>query len=381
MIGSPTSKKGIFLKIPKILTHINGAATLLMTLVLMTVGTLIIIFAGNYATLQTRSTANINRSHQAFQAAQAGLEFGINYLRANSSTILASPVSGYIPAYSDSNTANVTLANNSRYTISYSNPVAYNYTLIQISSTGLSDDGSASRTVSQLVAFGSMLLNSPTVPLIAKGNVSLSGNSEIINTYNNNTVRTGGTVSMSGSSSTVISSGTGSTAGNIQSDIQQNQNSLSTMSDADFFASYFGVSESSLKSSVANYYSNSSNTNYQGALDGKTGTSIWIDQTSGTAAFNGNMTVGSAANPVLLIVNGDVRFSGNVTIYGYVYILGDSTTDLLGNVTIVGGMSTTDNLSATGSIQVSYSPTVLGNLQNNGSMRYYAKVPGSWKDF
>jgi hypothetical protein len=186
---------------------------------------------------------------------------------------------------------------------------------------------------------------------------------------------------MSGSSSTILSSGTSSTAGNIRSDIQQNLSSLSSMSDADFFASYFGVGASSLKNSVANYYTNSSNTNYKSVLDGKTGTSIWIDQTGGTATLNGNMTIGSVTDPVLLIVNGDVRFSGNVTIYGYIYVLGDSTTDLLGNVTVIGGMSTTDDLNATGSIQVVYSPSVLGNLQNNANMRYYAKVPGSWKDF
>lgn len=359
----------------------QGAATLVLTIVLLAVTSLVILFAANYGKLQSKSIANINRNYQAFTAASAGLEFGINYLDNNNTTILAGPVGGFITPYSDVNTTNIALANGSRFTVVYTNPVANNYELINISSTGTSDDGSSTHTVSQLVQFGSMLLNPPTVPLTAKSNISLSGNSQIINTYNNTTIVSGGTVSMGGSSSTILSSGTSSTSGNIRSDVQQNQSSISSQSDADFFASYFGLSANNIKSGVQHYYSNSSNTNYGGTIGGMTGRSIWIDQTGGTATLNGNVTIGSTANPVLLIVNGNVRFSGNVTIYGYIFILGTSTTDLLGNVTVVGGMATTNTLSATGSIQVVYSPTVLANLQNNGNMRYYAKVPGSWKDF
>src|SRR3990167_4614051 len=135
----------------------SGATTLIMTLVLLMLSTLIILFAAQYGRLQDKAISNINRSHQAFEAAQAGLEYGVNYLNKFSTAILANPVSGYIPAYSDSNTNNVALANNSRYTITYSNPVAFNYKLIKISSTGTSDDGTSTRTVSQLVKFGSML--------------------------------------------------------------------------------------------------------------------------------------------------------------------------------------------------------------------------------
>lgn len=357
-----------------------GAATLVLTIVLLTLTTLLIIFAGNYGKLQSKSIANINRNQQAFEAAQAGLEFGINYLDTNNTAIIASASGGYIN-YSDSSTTNITLANNSKFSVVYTNPTANVYTLIKVTSTGSSDDGSATHVINQLVQFGSLLLNAPLVPLTSKGNISLGGNSQIINTYSNNTIESGGNVSMGGSSSTILSSGTSSTPGNIKSDIKQSMSSLSGLSDNDFFNQFFGLSASNVKNSVAHYYSNSSNTSYGATLSGMTGTSIWIDQTGGTATMNGSVTIGSATNPVLLVVNGDVRFSGNVTIYGYVYVLGNSSTDLLGNVQIIGGMATTDNLSATGSIQVSYSPSVLANLQNNGSMRYYAKVPGSWKDF
>lgn len=360
----------------------KGAAILVFTLVLVTLSTLIILFAAEYGKLQDQSMANINRNNQAFEAAQAGLEYAINYLKQNDATILAGPVGGYIPAFSNSQTTNVTLGNGSKYTFTYTNPVANNYTLIKITSTGTSDDASATRVVSQLVKYGSVLVNPPALPLTAKGTISLSGNSQIVNTYSGNTVLSGSTVSLSGSSSTVLSSGTSSTPGNIRSDIQGSSGSISGLTDNSFFESYFGNTPANVKSGVGHYYSNSSDTNYQSILSGMTGTSIWIDQTNDSQAnFNGNITIGSATDPVLLIINGDARFNGNVTIYGYVFIFGDSSTTLIGNTNIIGGFSTTGQLSASGSIQVNYSPSTLSNLQNNSSMKYYAKVPGSWKDY
>lgn len=358
-----------------------GAASLVLTLILMTISTLIIIYAANFGALQNKSVANSGANQQAFEAARAGMEFGINYLNVNRSTILASPSAGYIQNYTSANTTNVALANGSTFSITYTNPTANNYDLIRISSTGTNSDGTSTKTVSQLVQYGSILLNSPTVPLTAKGAVSLGGNSEIINTYSNNTVVSGGSVSLSGSSQTTLNSGTSSTPGNIIGDVAANNTTLSGTSNSDLFASYFGNQIDNVKSSAQYYYSNSSNANYGGTLNGKTGSLIWIDQTGGTATINGNATIGSAANPVILVINGNVRFSGNVTIFGYIYVLGTSTTDLTGNVTVVGSVTASDTLNATGSIQVIYSPTTLDNLQDNASMRYYAKVPGSWRDF
>ncbi len=359
----------------------RGAAVLVMTLVLVTISTLLILMAGNYGVMQAKSVSNLNRNYQAYEAAQAGMEFGINYLNQNNSTILANPVGGYIPAYSDSNTSNVTLANNAKYSINYTNPVANNYQLIKITSTGSNSDSTANKTVSQLIQFGSLLVNPPNIPLLSQGSVSLSGNSSIINIYNNNTIKSGSTVSLSGSADTVTSAGTSSTAGHLGSDITQNNSAMASQTNDDFFATYFGQSPTTVKGSVAHYYSNNSSTNYSSTLGGMTGATIWIDQTGGEASLNSNITIGSVNNPVLLIVNGNLKITGNVTIYGYVFIMGDSSTSLLGNLNIIGGVGTAGQISAAGSIQINYSPTTLTNLQNSSAMRYYAKVPGSWKDF
>jgi len=334
--------------------------------------TLVIIFAANFGVLLDKSSSNFVQNAQAFEAAEAGLEFGINYLQQNSATILANPVNGYIPAYSNSNTSNVALGNGSKYTITYSNPVAYNYKLIQIASTGTSSDGTSTRVVSQQVYFGSLLENPPNSLLVSKGNVSLSGSSELTNTQTNNAVQAGGSVTITGSAQINTSSGSG---------IQSNVSSLSSMSQNDFFASYFGVSMNTVKNNVAHYYSNSSSTDYSRTLNGLNGTSIWIDQTGGTASINGSITLGSASNPVLLIVNGNLSLSGSITIYGLVFVMGTATTTVTGSVQLTGGMISATNMSMTGSTSFTYNSTTFTNLQNQSSMSYYAKVPGSWKDF
>lgn len=359
-------------------TTMRGAATLIITVILLVTSTMIIIFAANQGKILQKLSANQSRNAQAFQAAEAGLEYGLSYLKQNSATILANPSGGYIQPFSNSSTTNVTLANNSKYSIVYTNPIANNYTIIKITSTGVSDDNTSTRIVSQEVAFGSLLATIPSTPITSKGAVSITGNSTIANPSGAIAIASAANVSFGGSGTTVTTLGTGN-AGSVQ----QNVNSLSSTSQNDFFATYFGTNTNSVKAKVANYYTSSSNTNYSATLNGMTGTSIWIDQLSGsTTTINGNTTIGSAANPVMLIINGNFAVSGNVVIYGFVYVIGSTGINTLtGNTQIIGGLVTTDALNITGNINVTYNTTVLNNLKNQGAISYYAKIPGSWKDF
>src|SRR3990167_10244093 len=114
--------------------HSAGAATLLMSLILVMVVTLLMVFAANYGTLMSRSTANLLRGAQAYEAAQAGLEFGVAYLINNKTTITASAISGSINYGAAIGSLNVTLANNSSFAVRYTNPTPFNVSLIQITS-------------------------------------------------------------------------------------------------------------------------------------------------------------------------------------------------------------------------------------------------------
>lgn len=356
----------------------TGAATLVITAILLVSISLIAIFAGNYSVMQQKIIANGYRSQQAYEAAEAGLEFGINYFQQNGSAIIATATGGFIPPYSDSNTNNVALANGSRYTITYANPVANNYRLITVTSTGTSDDGTASRTVSQQINYGSILYSAPTSTLITRGELELSGSARIVNTQTNSTVQSGSETEISGSGQTTISTGVGSNSSSIGSDVQQNNSSLSSQSVSSFFASYFGVNTTVVQNNAT--YTFSELGNYSSSLSGKTGSLIWLNQTVGDATINGNITIGSAASPVILIVNGNLNLGGSAIIYGLVFVLGSATTDIIGNSQIIGGLISVGDLNVRGNTTITYSSSVLTNIQNTVNT-YYAKVPGSWRDF
>lgn len=354
----------------------HGAATLLITTLLMVSITMIVIFAANYSTFQQKISANVNRNQQAYEAAEAGLEFGINYLKENRTTILATASGGYIQPFSNSSVTNVVLANNSRYSITFTNPTANDYTIIRVTSTGTSDDGTATRVLTQLVSYGSLLSAPPTNPLTVKGNVALGGGSSISNTESGTSINSGGTVTISGSSTTTSTSGT-STSSSTGSDIQQSNSTLSSMSFDAYFANFFGTTPATVKSNSTYTYTNLGE--YSGVLNGKTGVSIWIDQTSGTAKISSSTVIGSPSSPVLLIINGNLKISGSTIVYGLIYVTGTADVDIVGSTLLVGGLVTSSDLTMTGSSSVQYNSSVLTTTQQ--MMSYYAKIPGSWKDF
>lgn len=360
----------------------KGAATLLIAIILIVTSTLIIIFAGQQGAMLSKITANQTRNQQAYQAAEAGLEFGINYLQQNSATILANPVGGFIPAYNSASTQNVALTDGSKFTIAYSNPVANNYNLILIKSTGTNPDGTT-RVVQQQVGAGSILQNNINNSITSKGDITISGNTAITNTSTNQNIDSGDDISISGNGGTYTQNGLQSYPGHLGSDATQNDPTLSSMTQNNFFAQFFGTtSTATAQAKFANVYNNSSGTNYSSILNGKTGTTIWINQTGGTASLSGNTTIGTAANPVLIVVNGPLSISGNTIVYGFIFVIGATgITSVSGNTNITGGIATSDNLSMSGNTYITYDSSVLTNLRNQSSMSFWAKVPGTWKDF
>jgi len=331
--------------------------------------------------MRSKSVANMQRQQQAFEAARAGMEYGINFLENNSTNIFNNSSSGFIQPYTDSNITNVTLANNSKFSVTYSNPVAYNYDLIKISCTGTSDDGTATKTVSQLVQFGSLLLNIPTRSIISKGSITLSNSAQIYNLAASRTLQSGSSIAINNSAYTYTPSGVSSTSSGLASDVEQNNATLSTISTTDLFSSYFGLSPTMVANNSSTLYTNSADTDYSTLLNGLRGTTIWINQTGGTAMIKGSSTIGSSSSPVLLIISGNSSISESAVIYGMVYIDNPLAVQIGGNAMLVGGIVATGSFNIIGSARIIYSAGVLTNLQNLNNMKYYSKVPGSWKDF
>lgn len=355
----------------------RGAALLILAIILLLAMTGVIFMLAKQGLLSQKVTANEYRATQAFEAAEAGIEFGIVYLEKNRTTIVKDTnADGYIDNYSNSSTSNVALANGSKFTITYSNPTANDLSIVLITSVGTSSDGTSTREVRQLVKYTPTLVHFSNYPLVTKGNLTLSGSTLVQNTETNTTIQTGGTVNLNGGAKTVTSSGTSSTSSSTKSDISQNNSALYNQSLETFFTSYFGAPASSVQSSVANYYQNSSSTNYNSLLNGKNGTSIWIEQTGGQAVIDSTTVVGSINNPVLLIVNGDLKIAGSAQIFGYVFVTGTLTTT--GSAYTTGGVTVGGNVVDSGNFTLSFSNTVLNNVQQ--LIGSYGKIPGSWND-
>jgi Tfp pilus assembly protein PilX len=356
----------------------KGATTLILAVILMVSATIITLYAASYGLKGQAISANTARSLSAFEAAEAGLEYGINYLNQNSALILASPSAGHIQPYTSVKTTNVVLANQSKFSIVYSNPIANNYTLILITSTGLNDDGTATKTVSQLVQHGSLLFITPPNPLINIANVQLRSGAIVQNTQSNITIQSGGSTTLTSSAKTVLSTGTSSNASFIGSDIQQNLAPLAATSSTNLVASYFGLTPSAAKTKANYVFSNLGN--YNTALNGLTGTTIWIDQTSGYANIYSNTQVGTVAAPVLLFMNGNLVLQNQAMVVGMIVLLGNSTSVIADQAQVIGSIISINNVILTDNSFVNFNNNVLNALQNVTNT-YYAKVPGSWKDF
>lgn len=323
----------------------QGAVTLLMSLVLLMITSLIVLYAGLYSVLNTKSISNSLKESQAFYAAVGGLEYGLVFLNSNYATVTANPVAGFINyGAANASLTNVTFTNNARFSVVYTNPTANNYNLILITSTGVSDDGTAVTVASQRVYAGISALNDA---ITTQGNVVTSGNV----TITSGGIRAGGTVTQSGNV-------------NIPS-VVQNDTNLRNMTAAALFSSIFGMTQAQMQSQ-SNYYANTSGLNYS-TLTGRN----WINS---SVVIAGNHVVGSPSNPVLLVINGNLVASGTITIYGLVYVTGSTT--MSGNAFFNGGVVSQGAVTMSGSVGA-YNSSMISGF----TARSYAKILGSWRDF
>ena len=109
---------------------------------------------------------------------------------------------------------------------------------------------------------------------------------------------------------------------------------------------------------------------------------IWVD---GDLIGDSAGDIGSAALPVLLVVNGNLQFTvTGVTVYGLVYNrlrTGITTWDTTGIATgqVIGAAVAENDLSGTGTPTFAYDADVIRLLRwNTGT---FVRVPSSWKDY
>jgi hypothetical protein len=277
--------------------------------------------------------------------------------------------------------------------------------MIRVKSQGFSDDSTATRTITQVVAKPDPLPSVPDNPLTARTNVDIKGSATVVNPEGNTNIWTGGEVDLGQNNSTATaiadpqdtdypdcletpltcSLTRSSDKDSEGQDLVQNDSNLFNSTEDELFEYYFGLPKDIYRDYVVTLDTTADAAN----ADAKYATEeiIWVD---GDVVLDNVTTIGCSENvtpgnpcppeklkPSILIINGDATFKG-ITIFGLVYVTGNvnisSSTDIQGAV-VVGG--TLDNTTS-GSLDLLYNSDVLKNARSNGGM---LPIAGSWKDF
>lgn len=122
------------------------------------------------------------------------------------------------------------------------------------------------------------------------------------------------------------------------------------------------------------------NTAVRAALAANPGRPLWL---TGSLSVDLPGDIGSATEPALLVVNGNLEFTtagAGVNVYGLVYTRGSA-----GWVTSGAGGQVTGAVVSEGGVSGSGSPTIVHDPDVLNRLRYavgtFVRVPGSWRDF
>ena len=355
----------------------DGAATILLALVLLIAITLVSLFGARTAVMEQKISSNEYRAKQAFEAADAGLEYGVSYFyNGGADQDGDGTLDTLVPPTLDQ----AGVGNGAIQSITFTDQTpagSSGFNRVLVTAVGTSDDSSVTRTVSQIVNKTPLMTNPPTHPLTVLGQVDTTGNMDVTNLFADATILAGGKVTLDGSASTTISDGsggetTGSDKWGIGSAITAEDPTLSGMSAADFFEYLFGSSKAAVKSNAQVVTGSTGGGGMTHLLAGLSGPIIWID---GNTKLTAKSTIGSQDNPIILIVDGQLMTAGTSKIYGVVYAKDGFGA---GNFTIEGASIQEGNFTGTGSMKVVFNQTVMDNLNKMG---YLAKLTGSWRDF
>ncbi|WP_279635123.1 pilus assembly PilX family protein [Cupriavidus lacunae] len=411
----------------------QGAATLIMTVILLLAVGLMVLYTNRAAIMEQRLSANEIRTKQAFAAASAGLDQALAYMRKGG---IDQDKNG-VPDVITPNTLTSSSGTPSYYQALYCDPLDIPYTTcpathgtalsctlppaalpqpvvpmdlsrVGIISCGWSDDDSSVQRIVQLAGFSPSLGGSISTPVTSRGTANLlTGGASILNYFNDLTVWSGGALlgqsntgktfirdevsnpiaSLSdpyrnvGNSPGCNNPPTGyqcSTQGaNLGHDTVSNDTKLSSLSSDGFFQYFFGQTPVAYRDSTATWVVDpgsvlaTSNSTSLNSIVNMQDNAIWVE---GNASLPGN--IGTQDHPVVLIVNGDFDMSANSVINGLVYVTGNITGN--GSPTIYGAIVNAGSANVTGNLKVVFDPKVLGAASNLGQA---ARLQGSWRDW
>lgn len=413
----------------------RGVATLTITVVLLVLTTIVVIMASRVGILDLRMSANQTRHKEAFAVAEAGLDFAVqrfarefklNFDGTNSGTVTASLATIVTNSQiaSPTTTTGGTPGSNEAYftaTIVASGASFGSIPVYTVRATGIGSDGTGTATVQRQITmayvFGGTI---PDVPVIVGGAVGTGGNFNIVANPNGGgagipvSVWSSGNITATAASATCyaqyydgnnaqcsnpsgntenISNGTSpataiSTYNTTYPDLLPNDPNFPT----DIFNFIFGVQQADWATKKNEAASNGQLVSScapiatAGANAGNNFTLWWV---AGNCSFSGNTTIGSPSNPVIIVIDDHaLQVSGNVKIYGIVYLFNNPddvatpSASLTGTTEIIGSfISDMGGAAMSGSYSVVYDPNIVTAFKSEGSNYNFSYIPASWRDF
>lgn len=426
----------------------SGAVTLLVAVVLLIVITLVSIYAAKVGLLDQKISGNDFRAKSAFSAAQAGLDYGEVYIQEN--------VTNFVSDTTDCPDL-VTFPCNFAADASWRffdvdeqdpNPLPSGETFdvaylispdnfVTIISRGFSDDTTGTATLRQQVAIRSALNNGPVPPVMAVGvtaggnftvvgnpNVRTnsiyqsgsgdSGSSQLFSTFSDSEQNLGGSMqtcnpgdfrdgtNLATSAQCIgpsIPDGMGriptwnqcscrsvySTGSDKKEDIAERPGHLAFV---DTFDYVFQMSRAELKNVATEVKSCDGLGSDAGAGDSSI---YWV---TGDCDKNGG-EMGSLANPIIVVVEGDIGFQGGAHAWGIVMgIDGSLDPPSISNCSDATGIQVVGTFSmhgalisdctldlGAGTFNAMYNPDVFDNLKNSTNTNFLSRNVGSWRDF
>lgn len=440
----------------------QGAATLFISVMLLVAITLVALSSGKTVINETKIAANQYRTAQAVAAANYAMDLGVNYFdtggfdrfnNADGSVGEDGCADSIIDIDNDGdsdgnmNELSLTSTDGSQTLLaelSFDNnepfcraddcdtaqcPLSSDQKAGQITAIGYSDDGLAMRRITQWVGPLAALNNDgPEQPLVAQGQVALSGHARIINRFTSTTIWSGDKVTIGSSAAmetfirsttldSVSSSGDDvldpndpddrarllSTDDSKDAQLVSNRNlgngldiidddsSLNTLIGIDFFTNFFRAdSRVELKLQAGSQVYNDidlAKNDTSTTPDTITTGLVWVE---GDQDMTGG-TIGDIDNPAIVYIHGDFRLNGG-TIYGVLYVAGVYT--VAGNPTVIGA-NIVEGTDFSGSSEVLASPPIvkgngtlsliywrgIGSGGNNNMPGESAVISGSWRDW
>jgi type II secretory pathway pseudopilin PulG len=407
-----------------------GAAALVVVMVLFFLMALVAAYTSRNMIFEQRTSANNFRATQAFENAEAGVEWAIAMLGqgridANCAPTgalaqntfrqryLAQDASGaFVPSPALANLRPTCVLAGGAWSCScpdVGEPIlnipqgpapafmlrfvpdvgVSRPAIVRLESTGCSSIGQqcyagapapadAEARVSVMLALSPALPNPPSAALTARASVNFAGNAvTVVNADDASsgiTVASGADIQNDSAARLSSRPGTPGSASVLAGD-----DSLHALDADHLFVAVFGSDRTTYRTQPAVASVNCSGDCAQSlaqAAAANPGRTLWVN---GPLSLNTSVSLGNADSPVVLVVEGDLSAATDLSVNGLIYMRSGQWNTTGGSTLVRGAVVAENALTINGAPAIVYDAAILRRIsQSHGSM---VRVPGGWRDF